>query len=389
MTQLQDRQYIFISFAAIILLPFLGIANVNAAQVTLAWDRNIETDLAGYRIHYGTSSRNYQVHFNAGLNTTHTFSNLQAGEIYYFAVTAYDRAGNESSYSNEVSYAALTTLYNFDYDGDGSTDVGGYHLLTNQFLVEAVGPLGRYGWGGSDSMPLLWDYNGDGKFDISIYHIPTNRWLVKGYPGDVFAKFGTGGEDSVPVPGDYDGNGEMEPAYYHSPTNRWYVWGQNPIAIGWGGSDCIPVPGDYDGDGKTDMMVYHVPTNQWLMYGVGNLGQFGWGGADSIPVPADYDGDGAMDIAVYHVPSNQWLVKGYPGENMGKYGWGGSQSFPIPGDYDGDGAAERAFYRPAENRWFIEGEPAFVWGWDGLNFMPIPSQTAVNNWFRFVLGKFQ
>jgi hypothetical protein len=167
------------------------------------------------------------------------------------------------------------------------------------------------------------------------------------------------------------------------------VEGQAPVQFGWNGAECIPLPGDYDGDGRADLVIYHVPSNQWFMHGRGNLGQYGWNGADSIPVPADYDGDGAAEIAVYHVPTSQWLVQGYPGENLGRFGWGGSQSFPVPGDYDGDGVAQRAFYRPAENRWFIEGQPEYIWGWDGNAFVPISSQTAVFNWYRFRLGLFQ
>ncbi len=389
MAELWLKRYFLLALATFLLIPFLPLSNVHSAQVTLAWDPNTEPDLAGYRVHYGTASRSYQAHLDAGLNTTYTVSNLPDGGSYFFAVTAYDSSGNESAYSGEVSYSALPAKHHFDYDGDKTTEVSAYHLPTNQFLIDYLGSLGTYGWGGSDSFPLVWDYNGDGKSEISIYHIPSNRWFVKGYPGEIAAQFGSGGEDSVPVPGDYDGNGVMQMAYYHSPTNRWHVFGRDPVVLGWGGAACIPLPGDYDGDGKTDMMIYHLPTNQWLMYGVGNLGQFGWGGTDSIPAPADYDGDGAMDIAVYHRPSNQWLVKGFPGENMGQYGWGGAESFPIPGDYDGDGAFQRAFYRPAENAWHIEGEPAFVWGWGGPDLMPITSQTAVYNWFRFVLGKFQ
>jgi hypothetical protein len=135
------------------------------------------------------------------------------------------------------------------------------------------------------------------------------------------------------------------------------------------------------------MVIYHIPSNQWFQYGVGNLGQFGWGGADCIPVPGDYNGDGKTEIAVYHVPTNQWFVKGMG--NLGQYGWGGLESFPIPGDYNGDGKMERGFYRASENRWFIEGENNFVWGWGGSDFMPITSQMAVYNWFRFMLGRFQ
>jgi photosystem II stability/assembly factor-like uncharacterized protein len=272
-----------------------------------------------------------------------------------------------------------------DYDGDRKTDVAAFHLSSDQFFTDYADNLGQFGWGGSDSMPLIWDYDGDGKTDVSIYHIPTNQWFVKGVGN--LGQYGWGGEDSIPVPGDYNGDGRMERAFYHSPTNQWFVEGQDPVQFGWNGADCIPVPGDYDGDGKTDMVIYHIPSNQWFQYGVGELGQYGWGGEDSIPVPGDYNGDGKMEVAVYHIPTNQWFVKGIG--NLGQYGWGGLESFPIPGDYNGDGVMERGFYRPSENRWFIEGESDFVWGWGGSEFMPITSQIAVYNWFRFMLGRFQ
>jgi len=278
-----------------------------------------------------------------------------------------------------------------DYDGDGITDVSGFYAPSGWFFTDYDGSLGQYGWG--DSMPLVWDHNGNGKTDISIYHIPTNQWFVKGAPGDSLGQFGWGGDESIPVPGDYNGDGIMERAFYHWPTNRWFIeWPDHSVTsydFGWNGAECIPVPGDYDGNGTTVMMLYHIPSNQWFRYDQGNLGQYGWGGADCIPVPGDYLGNGKTQIAVYHVPTNQWFVKGYPGDNLGQYGWGGLQSFPVPGDYDGDGTWEIGFYRPSENRWFIEGESDFIWGWDTSNFMPITSQMAIFNWFRFVLGRFQ
>jgi hypothetical protein len=293
--------------------------------------------------------------------------------------------GNNVSIGGDQTIFSGITGFLFDYDGDGATDVAAFHLPTDQFFTDYAGNLGQFGWGESDSMPLIWDYDGDGKTDVSIYHIPTNQWFVQGVGN--LGQFGWGGEESVPVPGDYNGDGRMERAFYHSPTNRWFVEGQDPVQFGWNGAECIPVPGDYDGDGKTDMVIYHIPSNQWFQYGVGNLGQFGWGGEDCIPVPGDYNGDGKTEIAVYHVPTNQWFVKGMG--NLGQYGWGGLESFPIPGDYNGDGVMERGFYRPSENRWFIEGESDFVWGWGGSEFMPITSQIAVYNWFRFNLHKFE
>jgi hypothetical protein len=273
-----------------------------------------------------------------------------------------------------------------DYTGSEATEVAAYHLPSNQFFAEPAGNLGQYGWEGSNCLPVVWDSDGDGLMEIAIYHIPSNQWFVRGHPGDNLGQFGWGAEDSVPVPGDYDGDGAMERAFYHTPTNRWFIEGRSPIQFGFGGADCIPLPGDYDGDGRTDLALYHLPSNQWFLYGTGNLGQFGWDGADCLPVPADYDGDGKTDVAVYHVPSGQWLVKGLG--NLGRFGWGGLESFPIPGDYDGGGVAEQAFYRAGENAWFVRGFANFIWGWEGADFMPLTGQTAVLNWYRFVLNRF-
>jgi hypothetical protein len=80
-----------------------------ARSVTLLWDSpttNVDgtplEDLAGYRIYYGTSSRNYAVSIDVGNVTTHRIGNLPPA-TYYFAATTYDTSGNESDYSNEVS----------------------------------------------------------------------------------------------------------------------------------------------------------------------------------------------------------------------------------------------------------------------------------------------
>ena len=77
-------------------------AGPAGASVTLAWGSVNDPSVQGYRVYYGTASLNYQPPFDAGLNTTFTISNLQSGTGYYFAVTAYNSAG-QSGYSDEVS----------------------------------------------------------------------------------------------------------------------------------------------------------------------------------------------------------------------------------------------------------------------------------------------
>jgi hypothetical protein len=81
------------------------------SNVTLSWDAptlnadgSTLADLKGYKVHYGSASKSYSDTIqvtNPGL-TTYVVENLAAGK-YYFAVTAYNSAGQESSLSSEVS----------------------------------------------------------------------------------------------------------------------------------------------------------------------------------------------------------------------------------------------------------------------------------------------
>ncbi len=98
----------------------------SAYSVTLSWyppsttaDGTPLTDLKGYKVYYGTLSRNYDHKVNVGNITTYKVTNLAGGVNYYFAVTAYDKAGNESEYSNEASLARYTLNVNKRGTGRG------------------------------------------------------------------------------------------------------------------------------------------------------------------------------------------------------------------------------------------------------------------------------
>ncbi len=88
-----------------------GGGDTENTSATLSWDApttNTDgelTDVVGYKVYYGTSPGNYYAVIDAGDVTTYTINNLSPA-TYYFAVTAYDEMGNESSYSNEVSKTA-------------------------------------------------------------------------------------------------------------------------------------------------------------------------------------------------------------------------------------------------------------------------------------------
>jgi fibronectin type 3 domain-containing protein len=80
-----------------------GAATTSSA--TLTWNANTESDLAGYKIYRATSSGAYGAPLatiSAG-TVSYAATGLQSGNTYFFVVTAYDSAGNESAFSNEVS----------------------------------------------------------------------------------------------------------------------------------------------------------------------------------------------------------------------------------------------------------------------------------------------
>ena len=87
--------------------------SVRAADVTLEWDPTKTytdgqpvKDLSGYRLYHGKVSGDYTEHIDVTNSTVVTYTNLQSGCSNYFAVTAVDRSGAESSYSEEIALYA-------------------------------------------------------------------------------------------------------------------------------------------------------------------------------------------------------------------------------------------------------------------------------------------
>jgi hypothetical protein len=110
----------------VVLIGSSGAGPAQAADVTLAWDANTESNLAGYQVYYrlGTSGAPYG---GTGLdqgdspvavplsglsdpqNPRVALTGLVAG-TYYFTCTAYDDDGNESGYATEISYTVEADL---------------------------------------------------------------------------------------------------------------------------------------------------------------------------------------------------------------------------------------------------------------------------------------
>jgi hypothetical protein len=99
-----------IGFLVIFALFFASVT--GAYQITLSWDANSEPDLEGYVL-YGRQESpcppydyidTYPLTDLADpLNPMCKITVFEKDVVYYFAVTAYDTAGNESDFSNIIS----------------------------------------------------------------------------------------------------------------------------------------------------------------------------------------------------------------------------------------------------------------------------------------------
>ena len=112
---------LFLSLALIFCLSTLA----HPAQVTVQWDPSVDPEVVGYKVYYGTSSRQYQYAVDVGGTTTCTLSSLQEGVPYYIAATAYDAARAESDFSAEIFYTAGGCVYSLSSVSQSFPSAGG------------------------------------------------------------------------------------------------------------------------------------------------------------------------------------------------------------------------------------------------------------------------
>ncbi len=101
----------------LIIVLILSLYNTCfAGTANFSWLPNTESDLAGYKIHYGTNPNGpYDSVVEAGNpppvdgRIKGTVYGLTEGVTYYFVATAYNTSGLESDFSSEVTYTCPST----------------------------------------------------------------------------------------------------------------------------------------------------------------------------------------------------------------------------------------------------------------------------------------
>ncbi len=94
---------------ALALAALATAGSCQAAEATFSWLPNSEPDLAGYRIHYGSSSDDLGQDVDVSLPETGEDGRVHAtiqvpATLTWYGATAYDSKGNESALSNLVRY---------------------------------------------------------------------------------------------------------------------------------------------------------------------------------------------------------------------------------------------------------------------------------------------
>jgi hypothetical protein len=121
----------------------LNAANVgDGTSLFVSWQPNTESDLAGYRVQYGTESGVYDSVKTVSVPQD-TLRNLVAGTTYYIAVSAFDGDLNESFVSEEV-------------------------VITAEEMPNA--PIGLVSTSLPASIELEWERN-HGELDVSGYNV--------------------------------------------------------------------------------------------------------------------------------------------------------------------------------------------------------------------------
>jgi hypothetical protein len=160
-----------------------------ARDVTLAWEASSSSDIAGYRLYYGTRSLQYSSSVDAGGRTYCTLTNLQEGMTYYVAATAYNADDVESGFSNEIVFSIeANAVVPLPSGGDGSTppDSGGAGSAGN--IPASAQSDGGGGGGGGGCFIATAAFGSYLNPHVRALRTFRDSYLVTNGPGRVFVR---------------------------------------------------------------------------------------------------------------------------------------------------------------------------------------------------------
>lgn len=94
----------------LVALLLLVACSVFGYGVNLTWSPSPDATVSGYNVYFGNSSGVYSFKVNAGNTNSVNISDITS-PVTYFAATAYDTNGDESTFSNEAIWTNTSPVY--------------------------------------------------------------------------------------------------------------------------------------------------------------------------------------------------------------------------------------------------------------------------------------
>jgi uncharacterized delta-60 repeat protein len=285
-----------------------------------------------------------------------------------------------------VRYIGKTSQQQFNFDGDGKTDISIFRPSVGQWWYQQSSDnvTKAFTFGTSTDKIVPADYDGDGKTDIAFFRPSTGEWFVLRSSNLTFYSAPFGNSTDKVAPGDFDGDGKADLAVYRGSQGVWFILKSSDngvLTVPFGISQDVPEVADYDGDGNADVAVFRPSGGsgnaEWWILRSSNNSVFAtpFGSASDKPVPADYTGDGKADVAFYRPLTSEWFV--LRSEDLSFYAapFGANGDTPVAGDYDGDGKVDLAVFRPSSATWFVLKSTGgtLIQGFGVTGDIPVPS----------------